>query len=174
MRDTARALTPLRLMSPVGHRLCRTESGRLGGVRGAKSVHLAIGFAAFLGACASAPPTEAELAYVSSMSATVEMATTPAEEEALHRAATLPVGEPTTVDGGTVVAGPIYAAGSGRRCRPLTVGSRNRLACEALGAEGWVYVPDVFSPSEANEGGESPTAPSPEPAEADFREGDAS
>ena len=113
--------------------------GRPGGARAAGSIALAL-----LGACASAPPTESELAYARSMSPSVELATTPTEEAALERAATLPAGRSATLDGGSVVPGPIYAAASGRRCRELTFGSRTRLACEDRASDGWVFVPDVF------------------------------
>lgn len=115
---------------------------------------LALG-CAMLG-CASAPPTESEIAYARSMSPSVEMATNPTEEAALERAGGLPAGEPTTLGAGAVVAGPIYAAASGRRCRQLTFGSRRRLACEDPQADVWVFVPDVFGTAGADGGEATP------------------
>ncbi len=128
--------------------------GRPRGARMGGSIALAL-----LCGCASAPPTESEIAYARSMSPSVEMATTPTEEAALERAAALPAGESVTLGGGAVIPGPIYAAASGRRCRELAFGSRTRLACEDRAADVWVFVPDVFgSGSEASviEGGEAP------------------
>lgn len=147
-------------MSSFGHRLYRTESGRLRGVRGASCAGFVLALAA-LGGCASAPPSEAELAYVSAMSPTVEMATSAAEEQALERAPALPPGEPTEVGGGVVVGGPVYTAASGRRCRELTFGAHGRLACEAVNAEGWVFVPNVFTAETPSTGGstDEPTEP---------------
>ncbi len=158
---------PRHLMSSVGHRLCRTESGRPRGLTGA--MYVALGIAASAG-CGSAPPTEAELAYASSMGATVEMATSAAEEEALLRAAALPAGEPTQLDGAVVVAGPIYMAASGRHCRELIIGSSQRLACEAVQADGWVFVPNVFTVEPITAGDEAPTPP-PTPESAETEEG---
>lgn len=136
--------------------------GRLRGVPGLVHPWLALGAAIGFGGCGSAPPSEAELAYASSMGASVEMATNATEEQALERADALPEGEPTQLGDGTVVAGPIYTAASGRQCRALMIGGRQRLACEAFQAEGWVFVPNVFTaetaepPAEAaDEGGAS-------------------
>lgn len=138
-------------MTTPGQLTCSSR-GRLAGVLGGIRSVLLVGSVAWLG-CASAPPTEDEIQYARSMSPSVELATTPTEVGALERAASLPVGEPAQLEGGVVVAGPIYAAASGRRCRQLTFGSAQRLACEDPEADVWVFVPDVFaaSPVEATE-----------------------
>ena len=132
--------------------LTRSLPGRLTGVRGSSFVIMVL-----LGAvgCASAPPSEAEIAYAQAMSPTVEMATTRAEELALERAPNLPIGQ-SQLDGGSVVTGPIYSAAGGRRCREMTIGARHRLACEDLEADVWVFVPDVYTA--ATNGGETSAA----------------
>ncbi len=131
-----------------------SSQGRLAGVGRWSSIALWLGTAT---ACGSAPPSEHEVAYARSMSPTVELATTPAEELALERAATLAPGEPADLGGDTVVAGPIYPAASGRRCREMTIADRHRLACEDPEADVWVFVPDVFTTS-IGSGGEAPVS----------------
>lgn len=103
--------------------------------------------------CGSAPPSDHEIAYARSMRPTTELATTATEERALERAANLPSDEAVQLEGQTVLAGPIYTAASGRRCRELHIGDGERLACEALDAEGWVFVPDVFTQPISTSGG---------------------
>jgi len=144
-------------MTTPGQLRCATQ-GRLHGVRGWSSTVLLLGT---LAGCASAPPSEVEIAYAQAMSATVELATTRTEELALERAESLPPGEPAELDGGTVVAGPMYVAASGRRCRELTIDAQQRLACEDLDAEVWVFVPNVFAAGPATSGDEAPSTAVP-------------
>lgn len=116
-----------------------SRGGRLTGALG-------IGSALLLACGGPPPPTEADLAYAAALRPGTELATTPGEEQALARAATLPDDEAVTLGSQSFVAGPLYVAASGRRCRQLTVdGARERLVCEDLSAGGWVFVPDIFA-----------------------------
>jgi hypothetical protein len=120
--------------------------------------------------CASAPPSEDEIAYARSMSPSVELATTRTEELALEQADRLPAGEPVELGDGVVVPGPVYTAASGRRCREMLFGPSQRLACEDPAADVWVFVPDVFAAGPPTSGGESPgTSAAPAGTEGDER-----
>lgn len=131
-------------MSPLLERLC-SPAGRLGGVRGlARASVLAL----MTTGCATSAPTEHEIAYSQAMSPSVELATTPGEERALEQAASLPTEQPVQLAGQRVMAGPIYAAASGRRCRRMAFDAHERLACQDYVSDNWVFVPNIFSPQE--------------------------
>ena len=146
----------------------RSLPGRPGGARWGTYVAAMVTLLG-IGACGGSAPSEHEIAYAQTMRPGVELAANATEEQALQQAPALPTGEPTRLAGGVVVAGPIYMAASGRRCREMTVGPRQRLACEDRQAEVWVFVPDVFSipaPSAGSEDASSRSTESqPAPAE---------
>ncbi len=137
--------------------------GRLVGVRALLYPAVAVG----LIGCASSAPSESELAFTRTMSPSIELATTEAETQALLRAGELPANQPIDLGGQAVLAGPVYAAASGRRCREITIGASHRLACQDLVSDSWVFVPDPFGttwgaeatpdpvPSATSEGGDS-------------------
>ncbi|MAQ13345.1 MAG: hypothetical protein CMN30_00895 [Sandaracinus sp.] len=131
-------------MTSLSTRLRFPSPGRPSGVGGALCA-LALPWTLALG-CASSVPSETELQYVRSVSPSIELATTPAEEATLERAASLPVDQPVVLGDATVVAGPIYAAASGRRCRAVRIASAaERLVCEDTQTDTWVFVPNVLT-----------------------------
>jgi len=131
------------------------STGRLAGVRGWSTI-IAVFVGSLAAGCGSAPPSEHEIAYARSLRPSTELATTPAEERALEQAPSLPSDEAMELEGQSVLASPIYTAASGRRCRELRFGAGARLACEALDADGWVFVPNVFTQPITTNGGAAP------------------
>jgi hypothetical protein len=76
-----------------------------------------------------------------------------AERTVLQQLDALAANQPRTVGATTIVAGPEYAAASGRRCRTVRLAdskghaSQTHLACRD--GNGWFYVPDVLAVAKA-------------------------
>jgi len=101
--------------------------------------------------CGSGPPAEHDIWHTPALRPGQVPPTSAAERELLAQMPGLPSDEPVTVGGQVFVAGPPYAAASGRNCRTVTMSTQAapseasgaRLACEQ-GAD-WVFVPDVLA-----------------------------
>lgn len=102
-------------------------------------------FPIVLCACASAPPTDAQVWHRDELRPGHHAAADDAENALLTRLASLEAEAPeetqVSVHGRTFSLGPMYLAASGRRCRRVA-GAEASLACSD-GAS-WHFAPNVF------------------------------